>query len=97
MDSMPDVLDISSDEEEPGLEEGRSNFDWIMEFLGVSDKESDDSDDVIVVHEQKQGLKSKSLRPATIESDHDDDCVILDGGPEKAITSVNKSEIESES
>ncbi|KAI9085860.1 hypothetical protein K1719_032274 [Acacia pycnantha] len=95
MKSMPDVLDISSDEE-LGLEEGVKgvDYDWIMDFLGVSDKESDDSDDVIVVHEQKPERRSKSSRPAAIESD--DDCVVLDGDPENAITSVNKSATESD-
>ncbi|XP_028758264.1 uncharacterized protein LOC114735110 [Neltuma alba] len=95
MESMPDVLYISSDEE-LGLEEGLKgvDYDWIKEFLGMSDKESDDSDDVIVVHEQKPEPKSKSSRPVAKESD--DDCVVLDGDPENEISSVNKSATESD-
>lgn len=101
MNTRPDVLDISSDEEEGGLEgDKRSNYDWVMEYLGVYDKELDDSDDVIIVDEKKMDIKSKSLRPPVIKStdndDDDDDCVILDGDPEKAVESIDKSGVESD-
>lgn len=95
MESMPVVLDISSDEEQ-GFKEGPKSFDydWIKEFLGVSDKESDHSDDVVVVREVKPERKSKSSRPAAKDLDHD--CVVLDGDPENRVTSVNESANESD-
>ncbi|KAF7804587.1 uncharacterized protein G2W53_043698 [Senna tora] len=94
MDPMPVILDISSDEE--GGMEGPENldYDWIKELLGDSDKESDDSDEVVIIREVKSELKSKSSRPSA--KDVDDDCVVLDGDPENCITSVNEAENESD-
>ncbi|CAL0299648.1 unnamed protein product [Lupinus luteus] len=92
---MP-VVHISSDEEQVS-EEGttESVFDWIKEFLEMSEGESsDDSDDVVIIGEKKPELKLKSLTtPArkVLDGDSDDDdCVILDCDPEKGVTSVNE-------
>ncbi|KAI4350298.1 hypothetical protein L6164_004766 [Bauhinia variegata] len=92
---MAVVLDISSDEES-GLNELAKTFDydWIKEFLGESDEESDDSDDVVVIGEVKPEQKSKSSKPTV--KDVDDDCVVLDGDPEDRVTSVNETETESD-
>ncbi|XP_061368603.1 uncharacterized protein LOC133311561 [Gastrolobium bilobum] len=88
---MPVVLDISSDEEK-GSEEGSksTDFDWIKEFLFMSDEESGDSDDVVFVHENKPELKSKSSTLAAKDDDDDDDCVVLEGDPEKGVVSVDE-------
>ncbi|KAF7818485.1 uncharacterized protein G2W53_023940 [Senna tora] len=98
MEPLPVILDISSDEE-IGLEEGPKSIDyeWIREILGVSDKRLDDSDEVVVVREVHQTeRKSKSSKTAPAASDLDDDCVVLDGDPEKQVTSVNESVTESD-
>ncbi|MED6227298.1 hypothetical protein PIB30_112218, partial [Stylosanthes scabra] len=98
---MPEVLEISSDEEQ-GPEEGlRSvDIDWIKEFLGMSDSDSDDddgksddSDDVIIISENKPHQpKSKSSTVAVknlVDDDDDGDCVVLDGDPENGVTCVD--------
>ncbi|KAI4349326.1 hypothetical protein L6164_009928 [Bauhinia variegata] len=92
--SMPVVLDISSDEESGLNELSKTDYAWIKEFLGESDTESDDSEEVVVIGEVKPERKSKSSRPAVI--DVDDDCVVLDGDPEDRVTTVNETEIESD-
>lgn len=95
MDPLPVILDISSDEE-VGLEEIAESFDydWIKEFMDDSDKESDDSDEVIVVGEVKPDQKSKPSKPSV--NDVDDDCVVLDADPENCVTSVNEAATESD-
>lgn len=92
---MPEVLNISSDEEE-GLEEAakEADFDWIKELLFASDGESDD--DVIIVGEKKPELKSKSSTTLAVKDDDDDedgdddDCVVLEGDPDNGVTSVDE-------
>lgn len=86
MDSWPDILDISSDDESSlgGVSEG---FDWISElFDGVDDN---DSDDVVVVREvNNTKRKSKSLESTA--RDADDDCVVLDGDPDNPVSVENE-------
>ncbi|TKY52783.1 31 kDa ribonucleoprotein [Spatholobus suberectus] len=90
---MPLVFDISSDDEE-GLEQVLSmpDFDFIREFLSSSEEESDISDEAVVVHQNKPELKSKSPTLAVKVEDgddgDDDDCVILEGDPEKGAAPV---------
>ncbi|KAG6662860.1 uncharacterized protein LOC122305409 isoform X3 [Carya illinoinensis] len=93
MDSMPVILDISSDDEtglsEPQGGEG-DDFDWISKLLdGADDKEpGDDSDDVVVLGESiNPNRKSKSSKSAA--GDTDDDCVILEGDPENPVSVVD--------
>ena len=92
---MPEVLDISSDEEQGCSEEGlkSSDYDWIKEFLAMSDDEqkSEDSDDVVIIYENKPQSKSKSSAVAAkdVDADDDGDCVVLDGDPENGVTSVD--------
>ncbi|KAF7120317.1 hypothetical protein RHSIM_Rhsim13G0040600 [Rhododendron simsii] len=95
MDSRPVVFDISSDEECWG-ETGRGNntgggggdgYDWISEFFR---RESEDSDDVELVGEvvlnPKPRPKSSSVAEKLKDFDDDDDeCVILDGDPDKPV------------
>ncbi|KAL4369834.1 hypothetical protein HN51_014299 [Arachis hypogaea] len=97
MEGSPLVLDISSDEE-PCLEESdakkRIDYDdMIKEWLVMPDEEPEQ--DHVVVNElgHKSNSKSKSRSSASAPSmkdmqDHndDDDCVILDGDPERAVT-----------
>ncbi|KAF4378172.1 hypothetical protein F8388_009029 [Cannabis sativa] len=77
------VFDISSDEEEFTLTETKGDdFDWLAEYLEAGDKGSDnDSDDVVVVGETKPKSRSKSSKPTV--RDADEDCVVLDGDPDK--------------
>lgn len=83
---------ISSDEEEEAPK--ITDLDWIKDFLLTSDEESDDSDDVVVVSENKPKLKSKSpVKDVVVEKDDggdDDDCVVLEGDPENDVTTVDE-------
>jgi hypothetical protein len=96
---MPEVLEISSDEEEGLKEETRSSdLDWIQELLFNSDDESDADSDVVIIHENKPPeLKSKSSKDAVDDDDDDDDgddddCVVLEGDPENGVTSVDEED-----
>uniref|UniRef100_A0A5B7CCH7 RPM1 interacting protein 13 n=1 Tax=Davidia involucrata TaxID=16924 RepID=A0A5B7CCH7_DAVIN len=95
MDPKRVVLDISSDEEgwgETGGNGGGGDGDgddidyWISELL-------DDSDDVVCVGEvflnHKQRLKSMSVVAKSSAKDEDDDCVVLDGDPDKPVAIEN--------
>jgi len=92
---MPEVLEISSDEEEDVKEESKNtDFEWIQELLFNSDDESDGgSDDVVFIHENKapEG-KSKSSTLSVKDDVDDDDCVVLEGDPENGVTSVDEED-----
>ncbi|XP_057473448.1 RPM1 interacting protein 13-like isoform X3 [Actinidia eriantha] len=87
MDSGPVVLDISSDEE------GCDGFDWLSELLHEAMGEGDGSDDLVLVGEvamnPKQRLKSSNVDEKRPVNDLDDDCVVLDGDPDKPAESEN--------
>ncbi|XAR58685.1 hypothetical protein NMG60_11014173 [Bertholletia excelsa] len=89
MDSRLVVLDISSDEECAG-----DNYDWISEFLDADD------DDVVLVNEvvlNKQRSNKRSIFPSKpLVNDLDDDCVVLDGDPDKPAVIENDSAGESD-
>ncbi|KAJ7972571.1 RPM1 interacting protein 13 [Quillaja saponaria] len=90
MDKMAVVLDISSDEEFP-LDELPKSFDydyWIKEFIGMDDKELDDSDEVVVVGEVNPKEKSRSSKQTV--KDVEDDCILLDRNPYNLVTSMNE-------
>lgn len=80
-ENNPVVLDISSDEETAFDGPISNDYSWLSRLL------ADDSDEVVVVGE----VKSKSAKTAAIKDD-DDDCVILDGDPEKPVESVDDGE-----
>ncbi|CAK9133434.1 unnamed protein product [Ilex paraguariensis] len=101
------VLDISSDEE-VGWGETRGgcdsagdvDYDWISELFDGVDKKTEDSDDVVVVGEMvlnpKQRLKSSGVVAGSIAKDEDDDCVVLDGDPDKPMAIENDSGADSD-
>ncbi|KAG4916230.1 hypothetical protein HKD37_19G054389 [Glycine soja] len=97
MEPMAVVLDVSSDEEEEVAcledKKGRNmtiDFDWVKEFLDISDEESNE---VAVMHEvnkpQRKSKKSSISTPSV--DDDDDDCVVLDTDPESRVTTVDDS------
>jgi len=91
---MPEILDISSDEEE-GLDESLTvnDFNFIREMLFSSDEESDDSVKVVEIRENKPEVKSKSSTLGVEDDDDDDDdddCVVLEGDPENGVASVEE-------
>lgn len=86
------IFDISSDEE-PAFDEPRSgddDHDWLTELLQTFDRETADSDEVVVVGEYnppKPKSKSKSSKPS--KDVDDDDCVVLDGDPDTPVGVVD--------
>ncbi|KAL7172669.1 hypothetical protein ACSBR2_032197 [Camellia fascicularis] len=99
MDSMPVVFDISSDEEcwgerrgggeDGGVVGGGDDVSWISELLEKFDREEDNSDDVVVVGEVV-------LNPKTRSKSSDDDCVVLDGNPDKPDVIENNADDDSD-
>lgn len=98
MDSSPVVFDISSDEECWGETRrgdndtggGGDGYDWLSEFL---ERDSEDSDEVelvgeVVLNPKPRPNKSSGVveKPWVKDFDDDDDeCVILDGDPDKPV------------
>ncbi|KAK7277465.1 hypothetical protein RJT34_22478 [Clitoria ternatea] len=106
---MPMVYVISSDDDDGDDEEEEvivveeekedvlpktTDFDWLQKLLYTPDQESDDSDEVVIIHENKPALKSNSstLPVKDIDGgggdDGGDDCVVLEGDPENVVVSV---------
>ena len=91
MDSGPLILDISSDEE------GCDGFDFISELLheamGEGEGEGESSDDLVLVGEfainPKQRLEPSNVEEKRSMKDLDDDCVVLDGDPDKPVEIEN--------
>ncbi|KAF5726984.1 hypothetical protein HS088_TW22G00670 [Tripterygium wilfordii] len=86
MGSAPLVFDISSDEE-PVVEEikcGDDDYMWLKKILEAVGKKTDESDEVFVLGEYnpKSQSQSQTVKAANIEDD-DDDCIVLDGDPDK--------------
>lgn len=70
-----EVVDVSSDEE---VDARVDDFDWL------NDLSSDSTDVVEVLSEVKAGsVDSLYRKPKALEDEDDDDCVILDGDPDK--------------
>ncbi|XP_065873507.1 RPM1 interacting protein 13 isoform X2 [Euphorbia lathyris] len=92
MDFNPVIFDISSDEE-PTFDEPRGGDDdheWLTELLQTVGRETADSDgdDVVVLSEYvppKPKSKSKSKPSRVVKDLDDDDCVVLEGDPDKAV------------
>ncbi|KAL3647683.1 hypothetical protein CASFOL_008651 [Castilleja foliolosa] len=96
--SSQSIFDISSDDEvgfgEPrkvggnGVGGGgfgdRDDLDWLSELL-VEVGGKDDSDDVVLVSETFANPSKKSRFESKTVDDDDDDCVVLDGDPDKPV------------
>ncbi|KAL5562027.1 hypothetical protein UlMin_031774 [Ulmus minor] len=106
MDPGPVVLDISSDEEsgsepkrsgqESGFDPKGSDYDWLKDFFDSDDDQTGtdgDSDEVVVVGEYKPKQKSKNSIPAV--RDMDDDCVLLEGDPDKPAAAAEDDDTSS--
>lgn len=95
MDSDKCVLDISSDEE-IDVKDQHVNLEWFYDQIF---KDVDDSDDVVVIGEvlSAKRMESKCLSGGVDvrnideikgheEDDDEDDCVVLDGDPDKMVS-----------
>ncbi|XVF32304.1 hypothetical protein REPUB_Repub17cG0070600 [Reevesia pubescens] len=94
MESNPIVFDISSDDDDgtSAWEEPKGDdYNWLSEVLGAVDKGFDDPDEVVVVGEVNPSEKSRSSNPSLrkVVDEDDDDCVVLEGDPDKALSDVN--------
>lgn len=84
-------MDISSDEESHFLDEpkfsGSDDYEWLQMLLQEEDMMKTESpafgfsDEVVLVKQ----VKAKSKNSDMVDAD-DDDCVILDGDPDKAVS-----------
>ncbi|KAL6984568.1 poly(A)-specific ribonuclease [Sarracenia purpurea var. burkii] len=77
---------------------GGADYDWISELLDdkVGDREADDSDDIVFVGEAMMNPKSRSKSSSVVENDLDDDCVALDGDPDKSVEIENSNASDSD-
>lgn len=99
LDISSDEEEVGWGEDDNGGVDGGDDYDWISELLDEVEKETDnggDDDDVVVVDEKlllnsnpKQRLKSSSVVVNSLIKDLDDDCVILDGDPDKPVEVEN--------
>ncbi|XP_027184012.1 uncharacterized protein LOC113782319 isoform X1 [Coffea eugenioides] len=92
------VLDISSDEDvgwgdnmsAAGCGGCRDDSDWISELLDKVDKETDDSDEVVVLGEV---IAKPKFRPKPsvkcVDKVDDDDCVVLEADPDAPVAIEN--------
>ncbi|KAK9944954.1 hypothetical protein M0R45_010494 [Rubus argutus] len=88
MNSGP--IDISSDEETGLNDPEDDNADWLSNLIDSADNQGDDdSDDVVVISEVNSNSGPKSSKWTV--KDVDDDCVVLDGDPDKAVSVVDDS------
>lgn len=108
----PEYVELSSDEdvgldEKLGFDDsGEDDCDWIQELLKEVDRQtntedSNESDDVVLVSEVvvSPKLKLKNCDAGLKELDEeedDDDCVVLDGDPDKP-EAVENSQMVDES
>ncbi|XP_074348347.1 uncharacterized protein LOC141687089 [Apium graveolens] len=95
----PEYVELSSDEdvgldEKLGFDDSDEDEDWIQELLKEVDRQtntedSNESDDVVLVSEVVESPKLKlkicdvGLKEVDAEEEEDDDCVVLDGDPDK--------------
>ncbi|XP_075649310.1 uncharacterized protein LOC142619858 [Castanea sativa] len=90
MDSLPVILDISSDEEQGSSAETKSG-DWLSALFGNlnSDDDVEADDDVVVVREVVNENHRKSRKSTAVVKDVDDDCIVLDCDPNNPVAEVN--------
>lgn len=100
MDPEEIVFDISSDEE-PGwgdsggawAEETKADSsEWLSEVLSAVDGGSDDPDEVVFIGEVNPIRKLKSSQSSIECISDDDECVVLDGDPDKPLEIANGEE-----
>ncbi|XP_022771355.1 uncharacterized protein LOC111314357 isoform X1 [Durio zibethinus] len=101
MESNPIVIDISSDDDEATStwkEPKGDDYDWLSEVLKAVDKRFDDPDEVVVVGEVSPNKKSNSWNSSVrkVVNENDDDCVVLEGDPNKALSNVNDPQEDSD-
>lgn len=99
--SSPLILEISSDEEagfgcttRKGVGGGefvdKEDCDWLSKLLGeVGGDRVDDSDDVVFVSEVLPRPRKKPPAKGVADEGDDDDCVVLDGDPDKPVVMFN--------
>ncbi|KAH0469826.1 hypothetical protein IEQ34_001384 [Dendrobium chrysotoxum] len=92
MDVGNAIIDISSDEENLVDESFDITEEWVNELLGSVDVEvPGELDDVMVVDELS--TRSCMKKPSPLQKECDEDCLILDGDPDKVVSVVDgKSE-----
>ncbi|XP_039025042.1 uncharacterized protein LOC120158215 isoform X2 [Hibiscus syriacus] len=102
MEPSPIIFDLSSDDEEatPAWEDPKGDdYNWLSDVLEAVDKVFHDPDDLMVFGEVNPTKKSKSpnsvLRKVA-EEDDGDDCVVLEGDPDKASSDVNEPQKDSD-
>ncbi|XVE72845.1 hypothetical protein DITRI_Ditri11bG0070900 [Diplodiscus trichospermus] len=101
MESNPIIFDISSDDDESTSawqEPEGDDYDWLSDVLEAFDKGFDDPDEVVVVGEVNPNKKSKSGNSSVrkVVGENDDDCVVLEGDPDKPLSNVNDPQEDSE-
>ncbi|XWS47053.1 hypothetical protein CRYUN_Cryun14cG0120300 [Craigia yunnanensis] len=105
MEANPVVFDLSSDDdeatsawEEPKEDDYDYDADWLSKALEGIDKGFDDPDEVVVVGEVNPNKKSKSWNSSVrkVVDEDDDDCVVLEGDPDKALSDVNDPQEDSD-
>ncbi|XP_077250869.1 RPM1 interacting protein 13 [Tasmannia lanceolata] len=89
MGSEPIILEISSDEDNGWDEHDEAPIDWISELLERVDNQAEESDDVVVVDELSC-VPSKPMK-GFVTDDLDDDCLVLDGDPDKPISVIDNT------
>ncbi|XP_052170644.1 RPM1 interacting protein 13 isoform X1 [Diospyros lotus] len=101
MDLRPVVHEISSDEEDWSKirRGGDDDLDWISKLF-EKPREADDSDDVVLLREVVLNPKPRS-KPSSFDQkppakDSDDECVVLDGDPDKPVVVQNSSADDSD-
>lgn len=100
MDPEEIVFDISSDDEPGWVGPGESwaedtkadSYDWLSEVLSTVDGGSDDPDEVVFIGEVNPTRKLKSSQSSIECISDDDECVVLDGDPDKPLEIANQEE-----
>lgn len=92
MDPEAVIFDLSSDEDVgwgQNLGNGDNDCDRVEDCKWIQDFFNDDSDDVVVVSEVVVKPKERKLKISyndyVKDFNDDDDCLILDGDPDKAV------------
>ncbi|XP_020677813.1 uncharacterized protein LOC110096283 isoform X2 [Dendrobium catenatum] len=88
MDEGDAIIDISSDEENLADESFDISEEWLNELLESADVGvPGELDDVMVVDELSS--RSSMKKPSPLQKECDEDCLILDGDPDKVVSMVD--------